>query len=77
MVHGNDEPVLADKRMSATDKIRAHLKRGRSITALQALEMYGCMRLGARIYDLKQSGMDIKKHTVELRNGKRVAEYYL
>ena len=37
-----------------------HLKRHGSITPLEALNRYGCMRLGARIYDLKRSGYEIE-----------------
>ena len=38
--------------------------------------MYGCLRLGARIYDLRQDGLPVK--TEIKRNGrKRFAEYSL
>lgn len=64
-------------------QIREHLKSGRSITPLQALYDYGCFRLGARIYDLKDEGMDIKTEIIEITsasvraNKKRVAMYSL
>ena len=45
------------------------------ITPLEALNYYGCMRLGARIYDLKRRGVDIVTEKVTDRNryGKNVS----
>ena len=60
-----------------TAQILAHLKTGRSITPLDALDWFGCFRLGARIYDLKQDGHNIVKDMVETESGKRVASYTL
>jgi hypothetical protein len=60
-----------------TAQILAHLKTGRSITPIDALNKYGCFRLGARIYDLKQDGHNIVKDMVETDSGKRVASYTL
>jgi hypothetical protein len=60
-----------------TAQILAHLKTGRSITPLDALEWFQCFRLGARIYDLKQDGHNIYREMVETDNGKRVACYTL
>lgn len=52
------------------------LSEGHSITALQALNMFGCLRLASRICDLKSEGFPIVKEMIEV-NGKRVAEYWL
>ena len=41
-----------------------------------ALKFFGCFRLGARIYDLKQSGYDIETRMVS-KGGKRYAQYRL
>lgn len=60
-----------------TAQILAHLKTGRSITPIEALDQYGCFRLGARIYDLKQKGHPIYREMVEVAPGKRVASYTL
>lgn len=59
-----------------TEDILKHLQSGRSLSPLEALERYGCFRLGARIYDLKKLGHDIKTELVE-KNGKRFAAYRL
>ena len=40
--------------MTQTEHILAHLQSGHSITPREADDLFGCMRLGARIYDLKQ-----------------------
>lgn len=54
--------------------IRAALERGERLTPLDALERYGCFRLGARIWDLRKEGMAIARDMVK-RGGTRVAEY--
>lgn len=36
-----------------------HMRDYGSITPLQALRLYGCFRLGARIYDLKRKGINV------------------
>ena len=61
---------------SQCDDILRHLQSGRSITPLEALEKYGCFRLGGRIYDLKQRGHNIVTDMVT-KNGKRFASYRL
>jgi hypothetical protein len=61
---------------SQTKLIKDHLQAGHSITPLQALRLYGCLRLGARIYDLKRDGLDIDSHLVR-QNGKQFSEYSL
>ena len=43
-------------RQSQSQKILAYLKQGGSLSPLEALNMFGCARLGARIYDLKKQG---------------------
>jgi hypothetical protein len=54
--------------------IKGWLMNGRSLTTLEALNMFGCFRLAARIADLKEKGMDIQTDIVEI-NDKRVARY--
>ena len=62
--------------MSATqnNQILNHLHAGNSITPLDALKLFGCFRLGARIYDLKQQGHSIESKPLRVGN-KRVAIY--
>lgn len=60
-----------------TDQIFKHLSQGHRLTPLEALDRFGCFRLGARIYDLKKQGYDIKRRMVETAEGARVAEYWM
>ena len=61
--------------MSQTDRILTHIKKG-PITPMIALERYGCMRLAARIADLKDRGHKISTEIVKKGN-KRYAKYHL
>ena len=45
--------------MAHKDHILRWLESGKTITPHEAYERWGCMRLGARIYDLKQAGYNI------------------
>lgn len=62
--------------MSQCKNVLAALQRGERITPLDALERWGCMRLGARIWQLKREGHDIQERLVEA-NGKHFSEYWL
>jgi len=62
--------------LSQCDNIRRHLEDGRSITQLEALNMYGCFRLGARIYNLKEQGLSITMEWVR-KGRKKFASYKL
>jgi len=62
--------------MNTTNKILEYLKKGNSITPLEALEKFGTIRLGARIYELRQRGYNIK--TIREQKGiKWYARYVL
>lgn len=62
--------------MSQASRIFSHLRAGKSITQLQALRKFGCLRLAARITDLKDSGHTITTEMVK-QDGKRFAKYRL
>lgn len=63
------------------DMILSHLRHFGSITPREALDLYGCMRLGARIWDLKHQGFDIRtaRETGLNRRGEKTtyARYYM
>jgi hypothetical protein len=63
--------------MTQAEKILEHLRRGETITPLEALRKYGCLRLGARVWDLKQKGVNIDTRLIETESGAHVAEYSL
>tara|TARA_R100000654_G_scaffold30941_1_gene55819 strand:+ start:808 stop:1005 length:198 start_codon:yes stop_codon:yes gene_type:complete len=62
--------------MSQEKQILGYLQSRGSITAIEALQEFGCFRLAARINDLRA-----KKHSIETyvgkENGKRFAIYRL
>jgi len=62
---------------SQTKMIKAHLEKGGSLTAIEALMEFKCFRLAARIKDLRDRGYPIESQTITLENGKRVANYYM
>lgn len=62
------------ENLSQNEQIRQHLEAGNTITPLEALSLFGCLRLGARIHNLKAAGMAIYSRLIE-QNGKRFAEY--
>jgi hypothetical protein len=54
------------------------LKNGISITPIDALREYGCFRLSAVIFNLKQEGHDIRTTMVEQTSGNgKYASYKL
>lgn len=63
--------------MSQARNIIAHLKSVGPLTALDALNLFGCFRLAARIGELRGDGHDIQVQSVTMPNGKTVAQYSL
>ena len=57
--------------------ILRHLQSGATLTALDALDLFGCNRLAARVADLKAKGYNVKSRWLVTPLGKRVSEYYL
>ena len=55
-------------KMTQAERILRHLRDYGTITQAEALAEYGCMRLGARIYDLKRKGHAIASERAEGRN---------
>lgn len=50
------------------EKIHEYMKRYGSITPVDAMREFSCMRLGARIWDLKADGVLIRKETEHALN---------
>ena len=61
---------------SQTALIKGWLLNGKSITQLDALNMFGCFRLAARIADIREQGLDVVTDMITV-NDKRIAKYYL
>ena len=67
----------AKSAKSQCDMIAAWLEQGRTITTLEAINRFGCIRLASRINDLRNRGMNIQTNKVKTNTGKIVAEYTL
>ena len=68
----------ADNACTQTSLILKHLQDGHALTPLQAQqEPFCCMRLGARILELKQAGHKIESCRVRTSTGKYIASYCL
>jgi len=61
--------------MTQSERILMYLQENGSITPLDALREIGCMRLGARIYDLKRRGIAIER-TMETHTGRYGTTHY-
>ena len=62
--------------MSQQDQILKTLKRGIALTPIGALRRFGCLRLAARIQDLRARGHNITTECVK-QKGKTFARYRL
>ena len=62
--------------LTQNQKILEYLKSGKKLTPLEALNKFGCLRLSARIFNLKEQGHAIITENVT-RKGKTFAEYSL
>ena len=62
--------------LTQNQRILEYLKSGKKLTPLVALEKFGCFRLSARIFNLREQGNAIITKNVT-RKGKTFAEYSL
>ena len=62
---------------SQSAKVLYHLQNYGSLTAIQALELFACFILAARINDLKEAGHNIQTEMATQKNGKKIAVYSL
>lgn len=59
------------------NNILRYLQGGGRLTGLKALQLFGCIYLPARIYDLRQKHYSISSERTKLHNGKIVNTYFL
>lgn len=62
--------------MTQCEIIKQHLETYGGITPMEAMMEYGIMRLGARIFDLKDQGMPIHTKMVRGRNRRGETTHY-
>ena len=72
---------VPESAQTQCERLLEHLKLGLPLTAHKALYGYSCLRLAARMWDLRQMGHQIEKTMIQVptRDGgtARVAEYRL
>lgn len=56
------------KKLSQNEKVKKHLEKYKSITTFQAFLKYKVTRLNARIWDLRNSGMEIKSERIQKKD---------
>lgn len=64
------------KKLTQRSSIFRHLRSGKRLTPLDALRKFGCLRLAARISELRLLGWPIVKTMVSV-NGSTFARYRL
>ena len=62
---------------SQTKAICSYLESGNALTGLEAITLFGCIRLASRISDLRSSGHPIADRWITTASGKRVKQYYI
>lgn len=68
--------VHVDEKMTQNDIIISHMRLNpEGITPWEAMNFYGIMRLGARVWELKDMGYRIEKHTVQKKKGSKTVRY--
>ena len=60
---------------SQNEQIKEWLLEGKTLSSLEALNLFGCMRLASRIHDLRERGLNIHKERIVTPSGKYVTQY--
>lgn len=66
-----------EESKSQKKQILAYLQKGKSLTQMEALNLFGCFRLASRICELREEGVNIKTERRVVPSGKTVASYYI
>lgn len=61
--------------MTQTEQIIQHLKSGRTLTALEARDLFQCLSLSQRVTPLIRAGYPIESKTIKTKTGKHIAQY--
>lgn len=62
---------------SQASQIAAYMMQGNKITPLEALDLFGSLRLSAIIFVLRERGYKIQVERVKTNTGKWVAQYWI
>lgn len=60
---------------SQNNQILNYLMKGKTLTPIEALQMFGSFRLAARVYQLKNLGHPIVSEKITVANGQHIASY--
>ncbi len=67
--------------MSQNGMILDYLQKGHTLTQAEAISLFGCYRLGARIYEIREQGFDVRREMEQRVNrfgeNVRFARYWL
>ena len=64
-----------ESEANQTSMLLAYLRKHITITAIEALDVIGTMRLAALVFNLREKGYDIRTEKITVPSGKRVALY--
>lgn len=68
---------MKTETQSQNKMILAYMMAGKRITALEALNLFGCLRLASRINDLRNKGFAIQKQMIKTDSDKYVMQYWI
>jgi hypothetical protein len=63
--------------LTQTEKVFNYLEAGRTLTAPEARSRFGIQNLRARIYDLREDGVNITTVPYVRKNGQRAVKYQI
>ena len=66
---------MNNKKPSQREQILKHLESGKTITPLEALNLFDCFRLSDVIFKLRKEGYDIRTKDLKVKSNKIVAQY--
>jgi hypothetical protein len=69
--------VNTDQAFTQAEKVAKYLKAGRTLTAREALARFDIRNLRARIFDLRESGMNIGTIPYTRKDGVSAVKYVL
>jgi hypothetical protein len=67
---------MKDQKQSQEKQILEYLKKGKKLTALDALQKFNCWRLSARIASLRKDNHPIETEIIHTPTQKYIARYY-
>ena len=71
-INPNEVSSCSQKRAILTD-----LLAGQSRTGLEAIDLFGCIKLSNRISELRAMGIEIRDRWIHTNSGKRIKQYFI